>query len=234
MPESEFIQELSALFENGGIAAADGSLKKMEIYYNELVETNRKYNLTAVTEPKDAALKHFFDSAVPCALIPKNSRVVDVGSGAGFPIVPLKILREDIVASAVESSQKKCAFIEEASRKAGVDIKVLNVRAEELAAGKPRESYDVCVSRAVAQLRVLLELCAPLVRPGGLFFAYKGDYEKELGEAKNALKELNLELKQTVCMPHGEYAHHVLVFYKTGTVSAKYPRRYAQIVKSPL
>lgn len=231
---SEFLQELEALFQTGGINVPTGALEKMEAYYNELVETNRMYNLTSVTEPKEAALKHFFDSAVPSALIPKNSRVVDVGSGAGFPIVPLKILREDLDACAVESSQKKCAFIENASLAAGIDVRVLAVRAEELAAGKPRESYDVCVSRAVAQLRVLCELCAPLVRLGGLFFAYKGDYERELGEAKNALKAMNLELREIVKMPHGDYAHHVLIFKKTGGVSAKYPRRYAQITKAPL
>lgn len=231
---SEFTEELKALLADGGIEAGEDALLKMDAYYSALVETNRMYNLTAVTEPKEAALKHFFDSVVPCALIPKNSRVVDVGSGAGFPIVPLKILREDIVASAVESSGKKCAFIESASHGAGIDIRVLNVRAEELGTGKPRESYDVCVSRAVAQLRVLIELCAPLVRPGGLFFAYKGEYEKELTEAKHALKTLNMELREIVKMPHGGYAHHVLVFAKTGTVSAKYPRRYAQIAKSPL
>lgn len=231
---SEFTQTLSALFEEGGIAANDRAFTQMETYYNELVETNRKYNLTGVTEPGEAALKHFFDSAVPCSLLPKGSSVVDVGSGAGFPIVPLKILRSDIVASAVESSQKKCAFIENASRDAGVDVKVLNVRAEELAAGKPRESYDVCVSRAVAQLRVLAELCSPLVRPGGLFLAYKGDYERELDEAQGALKTLNLSLREVLKMPHGDYAHHVLVFEKQGPVAAKYPRRYAQIMKSPL
>ncbi|MEF9988166.1 MAG: 16S rRNA (guanine(527)-N(7))-methyltransferase RsmG [Christensenella sp.] len=231
---SEFTKELELLLTGSGHTASDDMLDKMEAYYDIMAETNKLYNLTAITSPKESACKHFFDSIVPIDFIPKNSRVVDVGSGAGFPIAPLKIMREDIEAYAVEASQKKCAFIEQAARTAGVDIKVLNVRAEELAAGKPRESYDVCTARAVGGLRVLLELCAPLVRPGGFFMAYKGEYEQELKESERALNALNLELAEIIEMPHEEYAHRVLVFKKTGVVAAKYPRRYAQIVKSPL
>ncbi|WP_082674859.1 16S rRNA (guanine(527)-N(7))-methyltransferase RsmG [Christensenella hongkongensis] len=231
---SEFIDELKTLCRQGGIEAGQDVLERMEEYYECMKETNRLYNLTAITEPKEAALKHFFDSIVPEGEIPGKSRVVDVGSGAGFPVVPLKILRGDISAFAVESSKKKCDFIVQGAQAAGIDVTVMNVRAEELATGKPRESYDVCVSRAVAQLRVLMELCAPLLKDGGRFLAYKGDYEKELNEAAGAMKALNLKLDKVIDMPGGELAHHVLVFHKTGMIAQKYPRRYAQIVKSPL
>ncbi len=231
---SEFIQELSALCEKNKFAVTQDKLLQMEEYYECMKQTNQMYNLTAIIEPKEAAVRHFFDSIVPEKEIPKSSRVVDVGSGAGFPVVPLKILREDIKAYAVESSKKKCDFMIAGAQSAGIDLNVLNVRAEELAAGKPRESYDVCVSRAVAQLNILCELCVPLLKDGGRFLAYKGEYEKELSEARGAMKALNLELEKVVKMPHEEYAHHVLVLRKTGEVSKKYPRRYAQIVKAPL
>ena len=231
---SVFREELGRLCAQNGFDVSENAMRNMEVYYNCLVETNKKYNLTAIVDPKDAALKHFFDSIVPCALLPQNGRVADVGSGAGFPIVPLKAVREDIHAFAIESSKKKCGFIVDASGKAGLDINVFCERAEIVAMGKPRESFDACVCRAVAPLNVLCELCAPLLKNGGLFMAYKGEYEKELKLAQNALKTLNLELAQTVKMPYEEYGHHVLVFKKTGENMAKYPRKYAQIVKSPL
>ncbi|WP_066645527.1 16S rRNA (guanine(527)-N(7))-methyltransferase RsmG [Christensenella timonensis] len=231
---SVFLEELDALCTQNGYEVPKAAMQSMEAYYDCLVITNRQYNLTAIVEPKAAALKHFFDSIVPCALLPKNGRVVDVGSGAGFPIAPLKAVRGDIRAFAIESSKKKCDFIIDAARKAALDITVFHERAEAIAAGKPRESFDACVSRAVAPLSILCELCAPLLKNGGLFLAYKGNYEAELKQAQNALRTLNLEPLQTVRMPHGEYAHHVLVFRKTGENAAKYPRRYAQIVKAPL
>ena len=231
---SEFERGLMTLLAQAGQAVTKRQFSAMDIYYNELVEVNRTHNLTAVTSPEDAALRHFFDSIVPQALIPRGASVVDVGSGAGFPLVPLKIMREDISATAVESAGKKCAFIERATAAAGVAVTVRCSRAEELARTELRESFDVCVSRAVAQLRVLAELCAPLVKPGGLFLAYKGDYRQELAEAEHALSALGLRLEETVKMPCEGYAHHVLAFRKTGACAAKYPRRYAQIVKSPL
>ena len=131
----EFTQELKSLFEQNGLALTQRQLAEMETYYRELVEVNKIHNLTAVTEPKDAALRHFFDSAAPLGRIPEGAAVADIGSGAGFPIVPLKIMREDIRATAVESAGKKCAFIERGSKAAGIGIEVLCARAEELARG---------------------------------------------------------------------------------------------------
>lgn len=231
---SEFTRSLQELFDQAGQTAEQSVLSAMQVYYEELVEVNQTHNLTAVTAPQEAALRHFFDSVTPVSLIPQGARVADVGSGAGFPIAPLKIMRGDISATAIESSGKKCAFIERASAAAGIEISVRCARAEELARTELRESFDVCVSRAVAQLRVLAELCAPLVREGGLFLAYKGDFQEELAQAKNALKALGLSLEETIKMPCEGYEHHVLVFRKQGKTAQKYPRRYAQIVKSPL
>ncbi|MEG1158149.1 MAG: 16S rRNA (guanine(527)-N(7))-methyltransferase RsmG [Christensenellaceae bacterium] len=231
---TEFEIALSELCTDKGYDVSEEAIAKMNVYYDEMVTVNKLYNLTSIVLPKDAALKHFFDSIVPYQKIPKNARVADVGSGAGFPIAPLVILRPDIYAAAIESSKKKCDFIVAAAQKTGIHINVLNARAEEIATGKPRETFDVCVSRAVAPLNVLIELCAPLVKNGGLFMAYKGDCEKELEEAQNAVKLLNLRLEEIIKMPHEKYTHHVLVFKKLGTAALKYPRRYSQIIKNTL
>lgn len=231
---SEFLETLYRLFEQGGQSLTQSQAAKMNDYYEQMVEANRAYNLTAVTAPEEAALKHFYDSAFAAGLLPEGACVADVGSGGGFPIVPLKIMREDIAAYAVESSKKKCDFIEHACKKANIGITVLNARAEELARAGERESFDVCVSRAVAALPVLLELCAPLVRPGGLFLAYKADYRRELEEGKNAMKLLSMELEQTLPLPLDEYGHFVLAFRKKASADPKYPRNYAQIAKRPL
>lgn len=115
----EFTQELKSLFEQNGLALTQRQLAEMETYYRELVEVNKIHNLTAVTEPKDAALRHFFDSAAPLGRIPEGAAVADIGSGAGFPIVPLKIMREDIRATAVESAGKNARLSSGAARPRG-------------------------------------------------------------------------------------------------------------------
>ena len=143
-------------------------------------------------------------------------------------------MRDDIFAVALESSGKKCDFIEKAGEESDIDMEVLCMRAEEAGKGAQREAFDVCVSRAVGQLNILMELCAPLVRNHGMFFAYKGKYEEELQNAQAAMQALNLELIEVIKMPHEAYDHHVLIFRKNGMNSPKYPRRYAQSVKSPL
>ena len=231
---TEFCKELEALCRQTGYDVSGQALEKMNAYYDCMVETNAKYNLTAITQPQDAACKHFFDSIVPYRQIPKGAAVVDIGSGPGFPIAPLKAVREDILAVAIESSQKKCNFIENASFVSGIEVEVICARAEEAGQGRQREAFDVCVSRAVAALPVLMELCSPLVKNHGLFFAYKGKYQEELKNAGIAMKALNLELEEVIAMPYGTYEHNVLVFRKKGMLSPKYPRRYAQIIKSPL
>ncbi len=231
---SEFTTELKRLFENGDIEITDEQIEKMSVYYECLVETNKQYNITAVTQPKEAAFTHFFDSAFPAIYLPENAKVADVGSGGGFPIAPLKIMREDILATAIESSKKKCDFIKTASNLAKIRVDIINDRAETVAHTGRRGSFDVCVSRAVASLPVLLELCVPLVKKGGLFIAYKGNCQDEIKASENAMKLLALSLEKTIKLPAEGYEHNILLFRKHEKNEIQYPRNYSQIAKRPL
>lgn len=230
----EFLAELHLLCAQNGIELSKEQSEQMSAYYEQLRETNAQYNITAITEPRQAALKHFYDSIVPAAQLPDGAAVADVGSGGGFPAVPLKIVRPDLSMCAIEASGKKCAFIERACTRIGIEMEVINGRAEEMAHSARRESFDVCVSRAVAALPILLELCIPLIRPNGLMFAYKGDDKRELQEAQNAMRVLDIRLKETVKMRVEGYGHSVLIFEKEAPSAKKYPRNYAQISKRPL
>ncbi|MBD5560975.1 MAG: 16S rRNA (guanine(527)-N(7))-methyltransferase RsmG [Clostridia bacterium] len=232
--DNRFITELKALCAAGGIPISDAQLEQMNAYYEILRAENQKYNLTAVTTPEEAALKHFYDSIVPCGIIEQDASLVDVGSGGGFPGVPLKIMRPDIQVTALESSQKKCTFIETAARAAGVAVTTVSARAEEEARGPLRESFDVLTARAVAALPVLVEITSGLVKPDGMLLLYKADYTEEIQAAEGGLKKLNLEFSEAIALPGGNLAHFVLVFRKTGSTPAELPRRYAQIKKKPL
>ena len=130
--DDRFTLELKALCEAGGIPITEMQLDQMNVYYDRLRDENEKYNLTALRTPEEAALKHFYDSIVPYSRIPDGASLVDVGSGGGFPGVPLKIMRPDLTVTALEASGKKCAFIEQAARAAGVEVKTINGRAEAL------------------------------------------------------------------------------------------------------
>ncbi len=229
---SEFSSELKRLLMQANMPIAQDALDAMQLYYEDLVRTNEQYNLTTVTQPAEAAKKHFFDSLAPMDEIPQGAKLVDVGSGGGFPAVPLAAARSDLAVTAVESSQKKCDFIARASQEAGIRVNVVCGRVEELT--RLRGIFDACVSRAVASLPVLLELCTPLLRVGGQFFAYKGDYAAELKASKNALQLLDMQHIDTITLMDGELSHHVLVFQKMSKTPRQYPRRYALIKKNPL
>lgn len=232
--DNRFTTELKALCAAGGIAISDAQVDQMNIYYERLQAENEKYNLTALNTPEEAALKHFYDSIIPAAVIPPDATLVDVGSGGGFPGVPLKIMRPDLSVTALEASEKKCRFIETAAREAGVEVRTVNGRAEEEALGPLREAFDVLTARAVAALPVLIEVTSALVRPQGMLLYYKADYEAELEASRGGMRELNLRFDQALPLPSGGLAHFVLVFTKTNPAPDKYPRRYAQIKKRPL
>ncbi|MGI6152503.1 MAG: 16S rRNA (guanine(527)-N(7))-methyltransferase RsmG [Christensenellaceae bacterium] len=210
----DFIYYIEKLTQPAEIELSVAQLHSMERYYHALVENNKEFNLTSNIEPEEAALHHFFDSITVAQAIPQNSSVLDVGSGAGFPIAPLKIIRPDIDAYALEATEKKCAFIAKAAKEAGIEISVICGRAEAAAREEYRGSFDVCVSRAVASLDMLLELCIPFLKVDGLFLAYKGDYKKELTQAENALLHLHTEWTDTIKMPVHGYNRNVLVFRK--------------------
>ncbi len=233
---SEFTEELRSLFDACSYPLSDAQMLQMEQYYNCLLRENAKYNITTIAQPKEAALKHFLDSVVPCAELPANACVIDVGSGGGFPAAPITVLRPDVQMHALEATGKKCAFITMAAQEAGIQLQTLQARAEE-AAQQPqwREKYDVCVSRAVADLPILMELCAGFVKQGGLFMAYKSSSVKEeMQRAANAMETLGLKFEKQLHLPLEEYDHNVLIYKKNKPIPEKYPRNNAQIRKRPL
>lgn len=230
----EFQRNIIKLFDDYSPPISGKQAEQMGSYYEFLLETNKRFNLTAITGPKEAALLHFFDSAFAAPVLPEGATVVDVGSGAGFPAAPIAIVRPDIDMTALESAAKKCGFIKEAAQKAGINMTVVNERAEEHGRGEGREAYDVCVSRAVTALPALLELCIPLVKIGGIFLAYKADDQKELASVGNATEVLGAKLEKRIKLPIEGYDHTVLVFRKTEKTPQKYPRNFGQIKKSPL
>lgn len=214
------------------------SLDKLEIFANFVLEENEKYNLTAITNEEEFVIKHFYD----CLVLKKffnldGLKVMDVGSGAGFPGIPLAIVNKNTTFYLVESNKKKCDFLEKVKEKLNLDnVIVLNKRVEELD-DKYRNYFDVATSRAVAALNILLELSAPFVKNNGKLILYKGvNYQKEIEEAANAIKLLKLK-KPTI------YSYKIalslqdrviLVLEKGGNIDKIYPRRFSIISKKPL
>ena len=218
----------------------DEKLSKFAILTDFLLSENEKYNLTAIRSFDQAIQKHIYDSITISPYIPENAEVVDIGSGAGFPTLPLAIARPDLKITAVDSTAKKVGFI----RKAADLLELTNVdgvcgRAEELSApGETlREMFDCCVARSVAELRVLAEFCLSFVKKGGIFLAMKSQSAShEINEAKNAVKTLGAapEPEQMSLYRSGDDDRTVWIFKKTDKTPDKYPRAYAQIKKKPL
>ena len=201
---------------------------------------NEKYNLTAITEPSEIALSHYADSALLSSYIKGGARVCDVGCGAGFPTLPLAILRPDLTFLAVDSTAKRIAYVENTARELGLtNVGAVCARAEELSLTDRRESFDYVTARAVAALPVLTELCLPLVKVGGQFLAMKGRNAKfELTESKRAIATLGGRLNRldelTLVGGAEDALHPVIVVDKVTKCPDKYPRAYAKIVKSHL
>ncbi len=200
-----------------------------------LLEKNRVMNLTAITEPAEVARLHFLDSlALLGSAELAGKTVVDVGCGAGFPGVPLKIAEPAMELTLLDSLGKRIAWLAEVLPALGVAAECVAARAEEFAADR-RERYDVAVSRAVARLNVLCELCLPLVKPGGLFLAMKGAAaEEEAAEAAQAVALLGGRVERIDQYALGDAAHRVVVVRKERPTPRRYPRRYANIKRQPL
>ena len=231
-----------------GIACEKDTAEKFDILYEKLTEFNSHTNLTALKTEEDICIKHFVDSLYPLAysLIPENSDVIDIGCGAGFPGLPLKMLRNDIKISFVDSTEKKLRFTKSISDLFSLDANVFPARAEELVAKGHREKYDICVSRAVASLPVLCELCLPYIKKGGTFIAYKSmkecdetNSESELSKSKKAIPMLGGKVEKIYSAPLTESdgtisEHALIVIRKAKNTPDIYPRRYAAILKKPL
>ena len=202
-----------------------------------LLRRNETFNLTAVTEEREMLYKHFLDSAAGEAFFPAGASVAEVGSGAGFPSLPLRLLREDLKFTLFESVGKKCAFLKEAAEELGLlNVTVEKMRAEDAARGNYREKFDVCCARAVARLNTLAEYCLPLVKVGGRFIAYKGEAEEEIAEAARAIRTLGGGKVHTVRfdLPEGYGRRTLVVVEKEKPTPAKYPRGRGKERSAPI
>ena len=200
-----------------------------------VIEQNKVMNLTAITEPEQVAKLHLLDSVtLLCKQDLRGKTLIDVGCGAGFPGVPVKIACPDVKLTLLDSLGKRMNWLSEILPTLCVDAECVTARAEEFVT-TCRESYDVATSRAVARLNILLELTAPYVKVGGTVLAMKGSAAREeLAEAKNAIKKLGLSLESVKEFPVDDGVHTVLVFKKIAPTPPQYPRRYAKIKQSPL
>lgn len=199
---------------------------KFETYFTELVSYNEKVNLTAITEKHDVFTKHFLDSLLAVDAIPINSNVVDIGTGAGFPGLPIKIVRPDIKLTMVDSLNKRIEFLNIISHKLNLETKNIHSRAEDFAK-TDREKYDVAIARAVAKLNCLLEYMLPLVKVGGLVIAYKAsNFKEELKEAKNAIETLGGKYLRTIdfVLPNNYGERNIIIIEKIKPTPKIYPR----------
>lgn len=236
MNETEFINAL----KEKGIELSVVQIGQFKTYYKMLVEWNEKINLTAVTELEEVYLKHFYDSITPLfyADIEENASLCDVGAGAGFPSIPMKIIRPDLKITIVDSLNKRINFLNELTAVLGLDkIHLVHDRAETFGQYQARHMFDVVTARAVAQLNVLSELCLPLVRTGGQFIVMKGKKApEELDESKFALDLLGGELSKVhqLSLPQEESDRYILIIDKIRKTPKKYPRKPGTPNKSPL
>lgn len=233
MNKSEFILEL----KNIGIDLTKEQLNQLDIYMKFLKEYNEHTNLTRIINDEDIYLKHFYDSLTIIKFIDikKIKNVIDVGTGAGFPGMVLKIVYPRLKVTLLDSNNKKIKFLSELKNKLNMDVELINDRAEKYSYVK-REKFDLVVSRAVANLRILLELCAPFCKIGGYFISMKGDATIELNESINTHKLLGLDLIEAhqFYLPKEMSLRNIIIYKKTKSTDYKYPRLYDKIMKNPL
>ena len=218
-----------------GLELSDQTKQTLCGFGQGVVRQNEVMNLTAITEPEAVAKLHLLDSLSLLTLADlRGKRIIDVGCGAGFPGVPVKIACPEAQLTLLDSLGKRMAWLEQFLPTLGVEAECVTARAEEAVASR-REQYDFATSRAVARLNILLELTAPYVKVGGKVLAMKGAAAKEeLEEAKSAIQKLGLKLEQVKEFPVDGTAHAVIVLRKVAPTPPKYPRRYAKIKQAPL
>lgn len=224
-----------------GIALSPVQVQQFYDYYVMLIETNKVMNLTAITEFVDVVKKHFVDSVIaPAELFHvEQLQMIDVGTGAGFPGIPLKIVYPHIKVTLLDSLNKRIRFLEQVAEKLGLkDVTLIHGRAEDIAKNKIyREQYDLCVSRAVANLSTLSEYCLPFIQKGGLFVAYKsGMYQEELDQAEKSIRILGGKVEQTAefTLPNSDDSRSMIWIRKEKGTPAKYPRKAGVPAKEPL
>lgn len=232
-------QLLKDYFSELKISCDERSYDLFDGYMKGILKYNESINLTAIKEPGEFQLKHFVDSAVIVKLdeYMAANAVIDLGTGGGFPGVPLAILSQDKNFTLADSLKKRLKVIEELTEKLGINnVNCVHGRAEEIGQNdKYRESYDLCVSRAVADLAVLAEYCLPLVKNNGYFISYKGkDIDEELDSAKKAIRVLGGEITRVDKVSVAGFDHSLIVIKKIKETPCKYPRQPGKPGKSPI
>lgn len=233
MNKNDFINELNKI----GVILSEHQLNQLDKYYNMLVEYNKNINLTAITEYDQVLLKHFYDSlTITKAIELTNQKVCDIGTGAGFPGIVLKIAYPDLEITLVESLTKRCVFLNEVIKELDLkNIKVVNQRAEEFSQNNI-EYFDIITSRAVAKLNILLELSIKSLKIGGYYVALKANVDEEIKSISTCLTKLNASLESitTFNLPIDNSLRNIIKIKKDGPTPLSYPRRYNEIKKRPL
>ena len=211
--------------------------KKLELFGSILREYNKVMNLTSVTEENEIIIKHFLDSALGEKFFPYGADCCEIGSGGGFPSIPLKILREDLSFTLIEATGKKCDYLNYVIKELSLkNVEVICGRAEDLAKGELREKFDCVTARAVAPMNVLCEYCIPFIKKGGSFIAYKGDNTEEIKAAENAVKTLGGEIESVnpFSLPENFGKRNIMVIKKIENTPSLYPRGNGRERKKPL
>lgn len=233
MNKEEFISAIKEL----GIEINDKQINDLNTFYKMLIEYNIHTNLTRITEEKEVYLKHFYDSlTISKAIELDNQSILDVGTGAGFPGLVLKIIFPKLKVTLIDSLNKRINFLNLVIEKLNLNnVEAIHIRAEEYVLNN-REKYDIVTSRAVANLNMLSELCIPYVKVGGYFIAMKAEAKNELAESKKAIETLGGVLKETIIfkLPFDAGNRTLIKIEKVTETINKYPRKFSEIKKKPL
>ena len=225
-------------FKKAKIELTEEQAEKLALMSDFLMQYNRKVNLTAIKTPQEIAEKHFVDSVLPLTMVevPEGARCADIGTGAGFPALPMMIYRADLRFTLVDALQKRTVYLQEISSQLALSPEILHRRAEELGQdARYREHYGMVTARAVSDLSTLAEYCLPLLKKGGIFLAMRGSSRELEPHHEEVFKRLGGELKQEIeySLPCGD-GRRLLIIEKVEGTPKKYPRSAAQMKKSPL
>lgn len=239
MEFNEFKEKMIINVDKLGINPSEIQLKQFYNYMNLLIEWNKKVNLTAITEPDEIILKHFVDSLTISKYISDGTNVVDVGTGAGFPGIPLKIVRQDVDITLLDSLQKRINFLDEVINELNLEkITTIHSRVEDFGKNKKyREEFDIATSRAVANLSTLSEYLLPLVKVGGKVISMKGSLiQEELENSKNAIKILGGQIEKVdeFDLPNSDISRNIVLIDKIKNAPNRYPRKAGEPSKKPL
>lgn len=239
MLKEEFSKKMQEYSNEMGILLNEKQINQFYTYMNLLLEWNKKINLTAITKPEEIILKHFIDSMTIVNNIEKNARLIDVGTGAGFPGIPLKIIREDIEVTLLDSLNKRIIFLKEVIKRLSLTkIEAIHSRVEEFGKNKKyRESFDYATSRAVANLSTLSEYLIPLVKLEGCCISMKGsEIKEEVQQSKKAILLLGGKVEEIkkFQLPKSDIDRNVIIIRKVKSTPSKYPRKPGMATKEPI